>query len=928
VISGSWSPTRLLGRDAELRTLTVCLDRARAGSGAVVVLEGAAGIGKTRLVQELAATAERDGFRCLRAACEEALGRPFGPFLDALAGAGQGVSAGSGAPAAPASGPSEYRLVELISDRLEGMSATAPLLLSVDDLQWADPSTLIAIRRAARRLALRPVTIVVVVRSQHPPSVAGAVDDLLRLGASQVRLGGLPEDAAVRLVGELAAMEPGDRLLELVRGASGNPLYLVELIRSMLQEGAIEDAGGVAEVVGDGLPATFRALVTRRLRSLSQPAMRTVRAGAILGRSFGSAELAATLGSSAFDLAPALEEAVRAGVLEGAGDRLEFAHALVRQVVYEEVPASMRRQLHRETAAALSANGVPPERVAVHVALGADRGDQSAVRWLREAAAQVARQAPGTAVELLQRAREIVAPTDRDRDDLLADLAMAWATTGRLREAETLAKEVLQRHPSASAAGRLRAGMVYALCWQGRPGQALVEALAAEPDLSPDHRVLVEAEGLVAQVLTGDVAAAGRRIGGVRHAARRSGHRLATCHALYAATRERMLSGHLAEAVSLGREAVRLAEADPSLAPAQPWFFLGLTLTIADRTDEAEAVVRRGREVAEGLGQVWSVPLYMSYQANVCWLTGRWDNALAEDEAARAITEEFGMHLTVLLASASRLARICLHRGRIDRAEAALAQAEAWLAEQGRQGGDALVLSARGLLREAQGALRPAAELFSRAWRQNLQAGVVSELRLLAPDLVRLSLATGRDQAAASLLPDIERIARQLQVPSAEGAALRCRGLLARDPDVLLAAADAYRRSPRVVELAQTCEDAAVHLARAGRAKAANDLLQEASRIFASLAAVRDLARLRGVARRFGLVGPPRTTRPSTGWESLTDSERRIAELVTEGATNREVAAVLVISTHTVDSHLRHVFAKLGISSRVQLAAIVTRQKR
>jgi DNA-binding CsgD family transcriptional regulator len=82
------------------------------------------------------------------------------------------------------------------------------------------------------------------------------------------------------------------------------------------------------------------------------------------------------------------------------------------------------------------------------------------------------------------------------------------------------------------------------------------------------------------------------------------------------------------------------------------------------------------------------------------------------------------------------------------------------------------------------------------------------------------------------------------------------------------------------------------------------------------------------VARRFGLVGPPRTTRPSTGWESLTDSERRIAELVTEGATNREVAAVLVISTHTVDSHLRHVFAKLGISSRVQLAAIVTRQKR
>ena len=892
------------------------------------MLEGAAGIGKTRLVDELVAKAKRDGFRCLRAACEETLGRPFGPLLDALAEAGQGIPPGSESLAGPASESSEYRLVEELSDRLEGLSATGPLLLSVDDLQWADSSTLTVIRRAARRLALRPVTIVAAVRSEHASGVAGAVDDLLRLGATHVRVGGLSEDDAARLVGELAGLEPGDRLMELMRGASGNPLFLVELTRSMIQEGALEDAGGTAEVIRDGLPATFRALVVRRLRSLSELATRTIRAGAILGLSFGSAELAATLGSSAFAVAPALEEAVRAGVLEDAGDRLGFAHALVRQVVYEEIPASLRRQLHRETALALTANGVAPERVAVHIALGADRGDRSAVRWLREAAARAARQAPGTAVELLERAREIVSPTDPDRDDLLADLAMAWATTGRLREAETLANEVLQRRPGPWVAGRLRAGIVYALCWQGRPGQAVVESRTSEPDLSSYDRVLVEAAGLVAQILTGDVAAAGPRIAAVLHAAQRSGHTLALCHALCAATRERMLSGHLLEAVSLGREAVRLAEADPGLASAQPWFFLGLALMIADRTEESEAVVRRGREVAEDLGLVWSVPLYMSYLANVCWLTGRWDNALAEDEAGRAITEEFGMHLTVMLASASRLARICLHRGRVDRAEEALAEAEAWLAHQGRQGDDALVLSARGLLLEARGQLGPAAELFARAWRQNLQAGVVSELRLLAPDLMRLCLATGRDQVAASLLPDIERIAAQLQVPSAEGAALRCRGLLARDPDVLLAAVDAYRRSPRVVELAQTCEDAAVHLARAGRKKVANDLLQEASRILGSVQAARDLARLREVARRFGLTGPPRSIRPSTGWESLTDSERRVAELVAEGATNREVAAALVISTHTVDSHLRHVFAKLGISSRVQLATIVTKERR
>jgi DNA-binding NarL/FixJ family response regulator len=352
----------------------------------------------------------------------------------------------------------------------------------------------------------------------------------------------------------------------------------------------------------------------------------------------------------------------------------------------------------------------------------------------------------------------------------------------------------------------------------------------------------------------------------------------------------------------------------------------GLALTVADRTDEAEAVIRRGREVSESLGLVWAIPLYMSYLANVGWLTGRWDNALAEDEAGQAITEEFGMRLSVILASASRRARIAVHRGRLDLAEPALAEAEAWLAEAGRQGGDVLVLSARGLLLEARGDLRGAAGLFARAWQENLDMGVVSEMRLLGPDLVRLSLATGREGFASSLMPDIDRMASLMNVPSAEGAALRCRGLVTSNPDVLVLAADAYRRSPRVVELAQTCADAAVQLASAGRKKLATDMLQEAGAIFARLEASRDLKRLREVAERFVLTGPPRSVRPSTGWESLTDSERRVAELVAEGATNRAVATTLVISTHTVDSHLRHVFSKLGISSRVQLATIVAKQ--
>jgi DNA-binding NarL/FixJ family response regulator len=889
------------------------------------VVEGAAGIGKTRLLDELLGMAGRDGFTCLRAACEEGLVRPFGPLLGALAAAGQTMPAGFSPQAVPGAIPSEYRLVEEITDRLERLSTAAPLLLAVDDLHWADPSTLLTVRRAARRLAIESVAILVAVRSEHPPGVARTVDDLLRVGAAHVRLGALSEPDARHLVREIAGAEPGERLTALLRGASGNPLYLVELTRSLIEEGKSKISEGVVDVFGDDLPATFRAMVVRRLGSFSPLALDAIRAGAILGPSFEPAEVAAMLGLSGFDMAPAIEDATRAGILQDSGDQLAFVHALVRQAVYEDIPRALRRRLHRETAEALITSGAPLDRVAIHIVLGADRGDRAAVRWLREAATRTAYQAPGTASELLERAREIISPTDPDRDGLLADLAMAWANTGRLREAEALAKEVLRRHPDPATAGRLRAGIVYALTWQGRPRQAVIESLA-DADLSPAHRLLLQAEGSVAQILTGDAASAGPRIRAALEAARRSGHIPALCHSLCAATRERMLTGRFSEAIAFGTEAMQLAEADPSLAPAQPWFFLGLALTIADRTDEAEAVIRRGREVAEGLGLVWALPLYMSYMANVNWLTGRWDNALAEDEAGWAITEEFGMHLSVILASASRRARIALHRGRLDLAEQALQEAEAWLAEAGRQGGDVLVVSARGLLLEARGELEGATEIFARAWHQNLDMGVVSEMRLLGPDLVRLSLATGREGFASSLMPDIERMASQMNVPSAEGAALRCRGLVAHDPDALVQAVDAYRQSPRVVELAETCADGALHLAMAGRKKAATAMLQEAGGIFASLAASRDLERLREVARRFRFTGPPRSVRPSMGWESLTDSERQVAELVAEGATNRAVATALFISTHTVDSHLRHVFAKLGISSRVQLATIVAKQ--
>ena len=908
----------LLGRDDELDKLTDTLRHAKRGSRVVAILEGEAGIGKSRLFDELHSMAASEGFQSIRAVCQEGFVRPCGPLIDGLRSSGQIVTTEVST--------SEYRLVEEVTDHVEAQSVNGALLVSVDDLQWADPSTLTVLRRMTSGLVSRPVAIVVAVRSEYSAHVAKTIDDLLRRGAEFIRLGALSDEDSAQLVADVAGRPPGAALLELLRGASGNPFYLVELTRSLKDEDLLGSDREIAEIVGHGLPSTFRSTIIRRLRSLSEQAVQIVEAGAILGLAFMVEELSASLGRSASDLAATLREAMKAGFFEDSGDRIRFTHSLVHQAIYQEIPPSLRRRLHRETAQTLAAHNVPPDRIATHIVLGATRGDESATRWLRDAAAHTRREAPKSAAAMLEQARAIMSPTDPDRDELLSELAMAWATTGRLRDAETLASEILSRGVPPAVAGRLIAGMVYALTWQGRPRQAVVESRALERQVLPSDRILLDAQGAVAEILTNGPNSAGPRIKSALDAARQPGHSMALCHALCAATREQMLMGNLDESVSLGNEAVRLAESDPSLAPAQPWFFFGLALTVADRAAEAETVAKRGREVAEQLGLVWGLPLYMSYLANVQWLTGRFDDAIAEDEAGKAIADEFDMNIAIISASSSRLARIALHRGMLDKADEALTEAEDWLVQQGSQSGDALVLTAKGLLIEARGDLPSAIDLFTRAWERNKEAGITSEVRLIGPDLVRMTLAQGRDDDASLLVSEIEKMGAQLGVPSALGASLRCRGLLHRDADVLTQAADSYRRSPRVVELAQTCEDAAIQLAEVGRKKEANEFLHEASQIFMDLKASRDLKRLRSSARRLGLSGPPRSTRPSTGWESLTESERRVALLVADGSTNREVAEALVISSHTVDSHLRHVFAKLSITSRVQLASIVAKQ--
>ena len=232
------------------------------------------------------------------------------------------------------------------------------------------------------------------------------------------------------------------------------------------------------------------------------------------------------------------------------------------------------------------------------------------------------------------------------------------------------------------------------------------------------------------------------------------------------------------------------------------------------------------------------------------------------------------------------------------------------------------------LLLESEGEPDQALSTLAQAW--DLSAPVrylQASSRAMGPDLVRLALAAGDEQRARLVTQELERSSRRSPTATARGLALRCRGLLDDDADVLLHAVAAHRDGPRPYQLAAACEDAGSALARAGRATEAVPLLNQAATGYERLGAVSDVARMHSSLRTFGIQRPRRVgRRPTFGWDSLTPSELRVVGLVAEGRSNRDIAERLFVSRRTVATHLEHVFQKLGHANRVELAADAVRR--
>jgi DNA-binding CsgD family transcriptional regulator len=378
-------------------------------------------------------------------------------------------------------------------------------------------------------------------------------------------------------------------------------------------------------------------------------------------------------------------------------------------------------------------------------------------------------------------------------------------------------------------------------------------------------------------------------------------------------------------------DGVRLAGGAPEREPQHYPLLVGTRghiLIELDRLDEARAALEAGRRACERHGVRWPLPSFQEWLATERFLAGDWDDALAELEAALALAEETGERYSLVHTLGLR-ALLALHRDDLPAAEAAAARAAGELDAGSPRFRSHWATWVKALLLEANGAVPEAHATLAGVWDWCRRAGFALEYPVLGPDLVRLALAAGDRERAAQVAAAVAEVADRNAVPWITGAALRCRGLAAGDPGILRAAVDAYAAGSRPLELALAAEDAAGALTRAGDAAAATGLLERAlagyERLDAARPAARAAAALRRLGVRRGARGPRR--RPRLGWESLTPTEDRVVDLVAEGLSNPQIGERLFISRRTVQTHLAHVFAKLGISSRTQLAAEAARRR-
>ncbi len=911
---GDPAETRLFELDLQMQQVEVALGQLLLGVGACILIQGSAGTGKSRLVEQAVASARATDLPVWYGYGGPSWrGEPLLTLREAIGGVEP-----------PPSVPEGHS--ELVN-HIETTVARVPHLLAIEDLQAADLASLTTLGELAEHVEQFPLLLLLTYRP-----------DLLRHlppgfeRATTITLGPLTEGATQAYAQSLLGAPAGPALRRALASTAGSPLHIWLWLRHLQDREALvhqEEAIELADPTER--PGSLPDLaLARRRQMIGDDAFDLMRFAAVMGRRFRLEDLAAM----AKDAPGVIEERLRP-ILDANGASREGHWWLIQwrgmlNTLYARLDPAERARLHRAYGRLLQERAGSPVVVAEHLLAAAEPQDREAVAAARRGAEAVEARVPETAADLLRRAAVLLPPGDPERIEVMVQLIQAELAAGHVEAARDLGERELSESPPGPMRTRLQTTMLSAYEFdRGTPLEDLAATMLGTPDLDPQVRRMVLSRRALERVATGrldeGVSDAQEVLAGSPTPPDEVSSVAVTALAWAATSR-----GDPAEAL-------RLLHASPAVPPGARAAGLasireGLALCALNRFDEALEVLNTSARELERSGSLTRLqPSLLDAIAYAYYGEGSWDDALAE--------------LDLILASPAREVRPVTAHARLLRAVIASHRGDYSPARDLRERrraetGDAPLpraedLRLEAILCEGDGDLAGASRAAQEAWAAHEASGDYSQLPIALPWQIRYARDAGMQDAelARVVAPMADRLlglARQWPADTVAGAANLARGVRDRNAAALAQAAQRYRESERASDRCIGLDVCGEELLRLGQRDLGIEMLLSALDTYRALGAEpranRVMARLRELGVRRGLRRP--RVRPGVGWESLTQEELTAAALVSSGLSNPQIAEQMDLPRHRVATIIERVIAKLGVASRLELGLLVARRAR
>ncbi|WP_370345407.1 AAA family ATPase [Catenulispora sp. MAP5-51] len=897
----------LRGRSAEMTTaLSVVRSTSRHGSSAAILLSGPAGIGKTALLSAVCHEAVSTGMTVLRGKCDpiEQVW-PGAPVLALLRSGRDEVCTRQEYERITRLVDEPLVLAEAVAACLDAAARRRPVLIALDDVQWADRVSAFILRNLVPRLVGLPVVWAFAGRSDQDAAEWFGSEPV---HVERIRLAPLATADVLALAADRLGHAPDARTGDFLAAVEGNPFHAGQIIEEIAR------SAGRGEL--DAVPVAFAASVSALLGSLPQSSRELVEVVAAAGRPFALSEAAAPVGGNpGANLGPAVDAGL---VVLRADSTVAFHHDLVREQVYSTIRAERLRELHRRLADHYLAAG-DPLIAASHARAAAVPGDLDSATIMIAAAESLAAVSGEDAGDLVMAVLDIVRPDQPGWLDLSLRCLSVLCRVQWAAEAVVAADQILAHVDDSTLIGRVESDAARALWLGGRVGELLTRIERAlrldtvEPGVGVRLRAVHSLAG--ARLLDGQTAV-GRALT-VLDEARMSGDEQALALALEAAGHSARNDGRHQQALRYFRELARLN--GRSLVAEEV-----IELQFLDRYEHAQTLLNQATaEAVRNHGE--RLPAVLAAQAWQDFNLGRLDDAEAGCQTLLEIGPRLGDAVYALDAVIVRVSSALL-RGDVDSAATYLRVADeiegadAVLREPGLTVMNGWIAAGRGDHETAREVLRPViADVAERSacsyWPMwPCWMGLFFEIGDLAQDKEFMAAATKVTEQAAERNPG---------VASFEGVALLTRGRTEGDVRMIERGADVLTHSPRPLLRGFGAFSHGRALVEAGDRQTGLAQLDRAWDEYHGMGAwfyralTQDMMRQAGARLgKWSAAALP----PAAGWASLTQAERRVAMLIGAGSTNKAAASELGVSVNTIGTHLRSVFAKLGVRSRVQLA--------